>query len=325
MDTTVTIALCIYNVEKYLPACIESCLKQTYRNIELLLVDDGSTDKSGRICDSYAQNDPRVHVVHQKNRGVSAARNTALREATGTYLAFVDADDIIAYTYIETMMSAMLREGADAGACDYIRVEEDYVLGEKDVRRGNHSTKLMSGKEALSAVYRSSLHGLGFIPWAKIFRRSLYTDHSIVFPDGKIHEDISSMYKLLYYSNKVVYCDSVQYYYRKRPNSIMNRDFSLDRLHVLIGTKGACDFYREQQEKNLYNAGVKAHFKMLLRNYVLLKENGFGEKKIRDYTDRMMEEYREYASDLTLPLPLKAAYYVAFHWKWKPLVSRIIR
>ena len=130
----ITVAVAVYNIEQYLERAVDSILNQTYRNLEILLVDDGATDNSGAICDAYAKKDPRVRVIHQKNGGLDAARNTGIEQATGTYIAFVDGDDWIDPQMYEHMLSAIREQNADLAVCRYRQVYADGVKDASDDR-----------------------------------------------------------------------------------------------------------------------------------------------------------------------------------------------
>lgn len=170
----ISIIVPIYNVEKFLPKCIDSLLNQTYRDIELILIDDGSPDASGEICDRYASNDPRIIVIHQTNRGVSAARNVGLNIATGEYIGFCDPDDFIAPEMYEKMIDAIKQNHADMVICGYDYFNERYQKDESRLYkvRDNENLTLEDVYSRLSDMPPTIRHGVV----NKLFRKILLTD-----------------------------------------------------------------------------------------------------------------------------------------------------
>lgn len=153
----VSIIVPIYNVEQYISKCIESILAQTYRDFELILVDDGSTDMCGKICDEYAKQDSRVHVIHQENKGVSAARNAGISLAKGEYIMFVDSDDFITENMLEKMHDCIAESGSDIAICG-INNFLDGAETEDKSQMNDISTKTISGRDACLSIYLSLIH-----------------------------------------------------------------------------------------------------------------------------------------------------------------------
>ena len=197
----ISIIVPVYNVERYLAACIDSVLRQTYKNFELILVDDGSTDHSGEICDRLAKTDSRMRVFHKKNGGLSDARNFGMKYAQGDYITFIDSDDAVSPRFIEILLLESLKNSADIVQCQFALREEllETGSGKSAVYRGADGFRqfLMIGE-----VYVSS--------WCKLYRRELFDD--ISFPYGRINEDVCTTYKLLYRSAKTVCIDRALYW-----------------------------------------------------------------------------------------------------------------
>ncbi len=205
----------IYNVEKYLDQCIESLVKQTYKNLEIILVDDGATDSSGAIVDEWAKKDSRIVAIHQKNSGMSAARNVGIKESTGEYILFVDSDDYVTDKYVEELVDALEKEDADISMCKYYGLWPDKVTLEEKLPS---SPVNLSADRFLEQLYTYSGHYS--LAWNKAYRRQLFDD--VCFEVGKRNEDARIMLFLMLKVNKIAHIPQGLYYYRQRQSSIMN-------------------------------------------------------------------------------------------------------
>ena len=222
----ISVIVPVYGVEAYLDRCVRSLVEQSYANLEIILVDDGSPDNCGTMCDSWAEKDRRIKVIHKKNGGLSDARNAGLCIATGEYIAFVDSDDWVAENYIEAMALAIERSGAQLAACDVLTVyREDSI---KVVSAPCASQRVCGPEEALNDL----IHGRGFraVAWNKLYHRTLL--QGVSFPVGKHHEDEFVTYRVLAGAEKLVYVDAPLYFYFQRQGSIMHTT-SIKRLDVL--------------------------------------------------------------------------------------------
>ena len=185
MSVFFTAAVCVYNTEKYLRDCLDSILSQSYENIELLIIDDGSTDGSGEVCDEYAEKDSRVRVIHKQNGGVSTARNAGLDAAQGNWIAFVDSDDTAAPEYLEKMHKAVLETGADFAICSSQCIDENG----KTLAGGEHRllNEFLPQEEVLRRMVVSDFQ----VPWNKLYRRKLL--ENLRYPENKAFEDTCLM------------------------------------------------------------------------------------------------------------------------------------
>lgn len=217
-----------YNVEQYIGRCLDSILGQTYTRLEILVVDDGSTDATGSIVDEYARKDDRIKVIHQKNRGLSGARNSALKLATGDYLGFVDGDDFIESTMYEQMLSACEEHGAQICGCAYRKVNEDGEpiessrMDECNQADTRTDTYVMSAEEALDAYVMDnrSFHMYNSV-WSKLYKNELVKGE--LFPEGRNSEDIVYTGKALANCSVCAFVDEPLYnYVINRSGSIMN-------------------------------------------------------------------------------------------------------
>ena len=233
MKPTVSIIIPVYQVEKYLDKCIASVVGQTYQNLQIILIDDGSTDRSPAICDGWKSRDPRITVVHQPNGGLSRARNAGLKLATGEFVGFVDSDDWIEPLMIETLLAAMQETDADIAVCNF--QVEPQELRDNQKKMCSLERTLYSSKEALKML----LKGEGFIHsfvWNKLFKRSVIAN--IDFPSGKIYEDLLWTPMVIGNANMIICLDSILYHYIQREDSLTHSDKTflirlLDKLEMI--------------------------------------------------------------------------------------------
>lgn len=210
-----SIIIPVYNVAAWLPETIDSVLAQTYRDFELILVDDGATDGSGEICDRYAQQDSRVRVIHQKNAGVSAARNTGVAAAKGEYIGFTDSDDIIERDMYAIMMALAEKHNADVVQCLHDRA---------GILNGAARTDAVEIMDGVAFVRRMFTRTGGDYTnqvalWSKVYRREMF--EGITFPVGRVYEDEQETYKLCLNAKILVETPNILYHYIKRENSII--------------------------------------------------------------------------------------------------------
>lgn len=212
----ISVIVPVYNVRPYLKRCIDSIIAQTYSNLEILLVDDGSTDGSGELCDAYARQDARVQVIHKKNGGLSDARNCGIEHAKGRYFCFVDSDDGIAPQMIEVLYRNLLNTGADvsAAALECFSTEE-LPVAEDALKQ----VQYMTGKEALRSILQSE--ELGDFAVNKLYKRDLF--ENVRYPLGRMMEDQGTTYKLFDKCQGVAYCPVPLYFYYQRPDSILHK------------------------------------------------------------------------------------------------------
>jgi len=222
----VSIIVPVYNVEKYLARCVESIIGQDYNNLEIILVDDGSNDSSGMICDRYSRNDDRVKVIHQTNGGMSAARNAGLDIASGDYIMFVDSDDEVVSTFVSTMLNASISSDASLVQCGFRYVDEEGILLNEVV---SSDAVLLNHTEQMKEHLNERL--ITTMVWDKLYKADLLRD--LRFPVGKYHEDIFFIYKVLHCATTTFVLNKALYNYRQVAGSIMHRSFNNKHLHSL--------------------------------------------------------------------------------------------
>jgi len=251
MKAKVSVIVPVYNVEMYLEECLDSIIKQTFNDIEIILVNDGSTDRSLEIMELYASRDARITVLNQSNRGVSVARNTGMEHASGEYILFVDSDDRIVSDAVEKLYRKALETGADLviGNTLYCYPDGKQSALHPYCRDSTLDNGLLrTGEEAFTELMDRSK----FPPliWLYFIRRSLIIDHQLFFPAGIIHEDELWCVKAMLIVQKVLLLDFNYYLYRQRDNSIMhsdNHDFRIQSLFEVA--KALYQFTEELQKK----------------------------------------------------------------------------
>lgn len=222
----VSIIIPIYNVEKYLPRCIKSVFEQTYSNLEIILVDDGTKDNAGKMCDEYAQVDNRVKVIHKENEGLSAARNAGIDIATGDALFFLDSDDYLSEDCIEKCVKMLVEKEAEISIVQMLYISENTNEAIKIFE--NEEICEFNSEQAIEISLYQKLYTC-CVP-AKLYKRSVVAN--IRFPIGRISEDLAVCHLLINNATKIVYSNHYGYYYRQRKNSIMHV-FNLKRLDAL--------------------------------------------------------------------------------------------
>lgn len=241
----ISVIVPIYNVEKYLARCIRSIMAQTYQNLEIILVDDGTKDQSGNICEQFARTDSRIRVFHKENGGLSDARNFGLDKARGSYIMFIDSDDWVDADMAEILYTACQKYNADIAECSYRNIYSDAVMEETAC-----SAQIIEG-DAVFAL-GAMLDWKYFKPnaWNKLYKRQVIGD--IRYPKGKIHEDEFTTYKFIYNARKLVYVDISKYNYdRTRTDSITGERFRPDNLDVGFAFRERVDFFREHHLDSL--------------------------------------------------------------------------
>lgn len=278
----ISIVVPVYNVEEFLPRCVESILKQSYKNLEILLIDDGSTDNSGTLCDNYAKNNQNIRVYHKKNGGLSDARNYGIEKATGNYIAFIDSDDYIAEDYCKILYNNLIKYEADISICAFIKTDGKNDNIEENKEQITTYTGIDKQKNILN-----HMNTITTVAWNKLYRKEMWDN--LRYPKGKINEDEFVVHYLMHKAKKVVYTNIILYYYYQRANSIMKKKFSSERFDVIDAFQERWQFYKEHKEyKELEGKAYCLYMKMIISNYILSKKN-----KLQNDKKKLLERYRE--------------------------------
>lgn len=249
----ISVIVPVYKVEKFLHRCVDSILNQTFRDFELILVDDGSPDNCGKICDAYAARDSRIHVIHQKNGGLSAARNTGIdwvmAESHSHWLAFVDSDDWVHPQFLQQLYSAAEQTLCKISVCGFFRTEGDSLPEGEDF-----SIQRMSADD----YYCGLLHeGSTAVAWNKLYHRSLFK--KLRYPIGKLHEDEFTTYKAVYQAGSISVTPARLYAYYQNPEGIMRSDWNPRRMHVLEAVEQQIAFAQQQGNDRLLKKAVEQY------------------------------------------------------------------
>lgn len=282
---SVTVIVPVYKVEPYLRRCVDSILAQTFRLFDLVLVDDGSPDNCGRICDEYAEKDSRIHVIHQENRGLSGARNAgiewAFSESSSEWLTFIDSDDWVHSEYLEILLSAAARHDTDIVIGRYVN-----SFGEDIPSFSGWTSSVWETEE-----YYVNETVVASVSWGKLIRKKYY--ESLRFPAGKIHEDEFTTYRILFRQEHLAVVDQPLYAYFQNENGIMRRKWSPARLDVLQALEEQAAFFKAH---HYMNAGKKRYRALLwwnIKNQSLVLEcEDLPESEKKKYIRNMKKQLR---------------------------------
>lgn len=294
----ISVIVPIYNIEQYLKNCVDSIINQSYKNLEIILVDDGSTDNSGKMCDEYKNSDARVKVIHKENGGLASARNIGLDNATGNYIGFIDGDDIIHPDFYSTLYNLLLKENVDIAECNFLRIpmenslEVEKILSEENKKQDIENIKY-DNKHALNLLFGSYLtpYIKKVVVWNKLYKKELW--QNIRFPLGRLHEDEFTTFRILYEAKTFAETNSYLHGYMQTKNSIMRQTIKAKRVQDnLEAYVEACKFFKEKNELEIE---VKTRRKLLeyyieLSGKVLISDNEESEKK--DLLKNMENDYK---------------------------------
>lgn len=278
----VSVIVPVYNVEKYLARCIQSVCGQSYQGLEIILVDDGSKDKSGVICDEYAEQDGRIKVIHKENGGLGDARNAGVEKAEGKYLLFVDSDDRIHENLVRDTVETAEKNQADMVIFDYIGEEENGNLTDR-------FTFPFSVNRVIEVAEEKELIMRSCSAVNKLIRRELWKESGFQFPKGRYYEDLATIPKVMTKTKKIVYLPEVYYYYLMRDGSIMHsrnfeknyedRTWAVDQLLEYFERENLIETYRNELE---YLVFENTYF-VPSKEIVLNDRKSEYLKKFRDY------------------------------------------
>lgn len=303
MDKLVSVIVAVYNEEKYIVGTIESILAQTYKELEIILVDDGSTDKSPSICDVYREKDSRVKVIHKENGGLPSSRNAGIQLASGDYIAFVDGDDLIHETFIETLYKLCESNDCDIAMCDFLMITDH---SQKLLPQKTKKVEIFSKLETMDRLCENMNIIRYWITWDKIYRRELFND--VEYPVGVIHEDMYTTYKLLWKSKKTAVTNLYLYYYLQREDSLTGRTSDIKNSLDIIGALKAQKlfFYSVNLTNEYifmlykYYYAIKSHFS------AILNEKSDGENREVTEILNTLKEMELQARKEILTLPQKS-------------------
>ena len=315
----ISVIVPVYNVETYLEECLDSIQNQTYTNLEVLLVNDGSTDGSQAICERYCQTDKRFRLMNQTNQGLSAARNKGVEISTGEYIVFVDSDDIIKTNYLEKLMQYMT-EDVDIVECIFTVKKMEFL--DENIE----TTTIIFEGDSNEAVKFFPSHTLNVNAVTKLYRREIV--EAVPYIDGVIFEDVYCGIGMLKYIRKIIKIDYKGYYYRQRQASIMHRTFTPKNLDIFTVSDKLLEMYSDREELLPYIASFLVHLATMHYQDYIRKGNPYAKvynQKLAEYvaitkknpevakSSRMIRLYNlcpRYYNTILFPF---------YHsiWKWK--------
>ncbi len=305
-EKLISVIVPVYNVEKYLVYCLDSILAQTYNNLQIILVDDGSTDSSGKICDEYKLKDVRIQVIHKANGGLSDARNTGMKQAKGEYISFIDSDDYIYPTFYKELVNNLQKYDADISQCQFLRIDikevgnfKTIIECENDKIKETIITK--NNIEALNELYGPRLfpYVQKVVVWNKIYKKEVLSN--IEFPLGKLHEDEYTTHKILYKMNKMVYTNKCLYGYIQTKNSIIRQEIKQKRIDDNLDAYiKSSEFFEKHSEKQIEMQSKRRYLEncIELAGKVLKGNSEYKRSQIIQITNLYKENYYPYIQDI---------------------------
>lgn len=276
MNELISVIVPVYKVEPYLERCIQSILSQTYTNLEIILVDDGSPDRCGEICDRYAREDSRIRVFHKENGGVSDARNYGVEQSSGKYISFIDADDYISPDYYFYLLSLLKKYDADISCCcientsrESTKFDENMDFPEEVLFTGVEACRELMGR----------YYDILVVVWGKIYKSEIVKQYS--FPLGKRYEDEAIICSYLYSAKNIVIGNRRLYAYYQNPNSFMHNQSTSRHLDIAWVLEQRAEFFEKHHEKKL----AKISWNHVLNKYIIdsMENNGRSDCVIREF------------------------------------------
>lgn len=281
----ISVVVPIYKVEDFLEKCVESLINQTYKNIEIILVDDGSPDNCPKMCDEFSKKDKRIRVIHKKNGGLSDARNKGIDIAKGKYITFIDSDDYVSVDYIEYLYKVLTKYNAKISTCGH------YIcFDKKTVEKTSDETKKVAKMDAFKDILYD--REIDICAWGKLYELDLFKD--IRYPKGKIFEDTATTYKLFDLCEYIAVGKECKYYYIMRDNSITNKNFNPNKMDLIYQTEEMCKYLNANYEglKEACNRRLMWAYLSTYTKIVYTDKNDFIKEKklIKDYISANREE-----------------------------------
>jgi glycosyltransferase involved in cell wall biosynthesis len=318
----ISVIIPVYNTEEYLHRCLDSVLSQTYTDFELIIVDDGSTDLSGEICDGYVVKDSRVRVFHQANQGQAAARNHALdwvfANSDSKYISFVDSDDWVHPRYLELLREGLIRFNVNICQCEHIETS-----GLSDITAVSENFSCIPAEEQY-------IHHYSAFMWDKLFSRSCW--ENMRFPEGQIYEDLAVWYKILFSEQELSLVDETLYYYYINPNGTMRQDWHPGMMARLDAWDQQVDFFAQKGDRTLFETALDHYCKIAIHEFFAVGRSSRLSQKEKDRyhaaisarVRKLLTRHKEILSRNTNYQLCKDIAFPALA-RWKSRLYRIIR
>lgn len=285
----ITVIVPIYKAEKYLDRCVSSIVKQTYSELEIILIDDGSPDMCPKICDRWNMQDSRIKVLHQKNSGVSMSRNVGIKSAKGNYIMMVDSDDYLCPNMIENMYNTLCKKNVDLVICGFEKGKDSAF---EFIKRKNETVEIIDAEEALKRIYIDDERALQYVaPWGKLYKKQLF--EGINYPKGKIFEDIYVTHQLLYRCKKIAVLSQKLVYYFQHSTSIMNSGFHIGKLDYLEALKERVEFFEKCKLRELEEIAYDEYIHALIWEYSRARDLLFNKNAMKNIMNQYRTVYRK--------------------------------
>ena len=280
----ISIIIPVYNVEQYLDKCLQSVIHQTYQDIEIILVDDGSSDNSGILCDKWQEKDSRIKVIHKSNGGLSNARNVAIEQANGEYLMFIDSDDIVSNDLCKELFEMLKNNNADISICN-----STHIFDDRFDFKNTGEIHCYSRNEAICQLWYQK----SFLPsaWGKLYKKELFKKTK--FTEGIIFEDVDIMHKLFYQCNKIVYGEMELYGYVHHENSITTKKYS-KKDNVILDICDKINQFASDKDISLQNAAKSYNVTGALRVYL----NAPNTPEYKEVIEKAKKIIKKYGKDV---------------------------
>ncbi len=318
-EPLISVIVPIYNVEKYLDRCIESIVNQTYENLEIILVDDGSPDKSPKMCDEWAKKDKRIKVIHKENGGLSDARNSGIDIAKGEYLTFIDSDDYVEKDYVEFLYKNLIDNNAD------ISMGKQYVrYPDKTLNTGSEEIYIVNPHDCFDKLLYSEDFDVS--AWAKLYKKELFKE--VRYPVGRLFEDSATTYKLIDKSKIVVLNSKPIYNYIIREDSITTKGFNEKKMELITSTKEMCEYIDKKYPDLKKGCDRRIMYSYLSTLTQLVKSKGNNDECKKELFKYIKQNRGKILKDKRIPKRDKLALYVtylgynAFNVGWKMYEKR---
>lgn len=322
----ISVIVPVYNVEKYLHRCVDSILVQTFTDFELILVDDGSPDNCGIICDEYAEKDNRIHVIHKENGGLSDARNAGIDwtfvNSSSEWITFIDSDDWVHPNYLKDLFeSRNVLEGCKLVICKH------FVSHGEDISYNDSFSKWIYEPDE----FRSELAEYATCSVAKLYKKELFD--TIRFPVGRLNEDVFTIYKLIFSVNKLVFIDVDLYAYYQRESSIMRSNWTSKKLDALDAFNEQIQFFYNQGHIKSYKRAIIAYANTVIDQINNCQEYGTDDKNAPKMLKKLLRKHmRKYKKEKVFSIKLTPQYYdyaypsfMKYYWIVKAQIEKIKR
>ena len=319
----ISVIVPVYKVEKYLNRCIDSIVSQTFRDFDLILVDDGSPDSCPKLCDEYARLDQRIHVIHKKNGGLSSARNCgidwSIKNSTSDWITFIDSDDFIHCTMLENLYNGVISSRKRIAVCNYVETSDDFL----NFDLGETCFKIVDTEEFYVNHTTNATIACG-----KLYSKDCFS--SFRYPVGKLHEDEFLTYRLLFEQKQIVYIDNPLYAYYINQESITKSSWNLDRLVVFQAFDEQLDYFYNNRFIAAYQRRIRSYLWVLNSQYFGMMESQLDDHKkskklLRNIAKRFFKKYKKEINPEWEEFHTFLEIYYPFSINLKILVHRLLR